>query len=201
MRHGNALTSGAQSLATYTTTFCFVVPIALASLKRFVHRKTDFKTADRSSDAWELHLVVTMIWLRAVLLSVLLFCSWETSAQTDTAAVKSVRLVLSRPSAPDDRKAVPYAGSTFGTRLQERPSTKTLEVMPHASLMLLPGCSSANTVCASPLASTLGAGSRKHPVALMHSSCADVPLHDEQGNYYWLDDMGQKLDHDPNVRA
>lgn len=30
---------------------------------------------------------------------------------------------------------------------------------------------------------------------------ADVPLHDEQGNCYWLDETGQKLDHDPNVSA
>lgn len=27
----------------------------------------------------------------------------------------------------------------------------------------------------------------------------DVPLHDEEGNCYWMDDTGQKLDHDPNA--
>ncbi len=27
----------------------------------------------------------------------------------------------------------------------------------------------------------------------------DVPLHDEEGNCYWLDDVGQRLEEDPNV--
>ena len=29
----------------------------------------------------------------------------------------------------------------------------------------------------------------------------DVPLHDEEGNCFWLDDQGNKLDRDPNVRV
>ena len=28
---------------------------------------------------------------------------------------------------------------------------------------------------------------------------ADVPQHDEEGNPYWLNEAGQRLDHDPNV--
>ena len=27
----------------------------------------------------------------------------------------------------------------------------------------------------------------------------DVPLHDEEGNCFWLDDAGQRLEEDPNV--
>lgn len=29
----------------------------------------------------------------------------------------------------------------------------------------------------------------------------DVPLHDEEGNCFWLDDQGNRLDRDPNVRT
>ncbi len=28
---------------------------------------------------------------------------------------------------------------------------------------------------------------------------SDVPLHDEEGNCFWLDDAGQRLEEDPNV--
>ena len=27
----------------------------------------------------------------------------------------------------------------------------------------------------------------------------DIPLHDEEGNCFWLDEAGQRLDEDPNV--
>ncbi len=36
--------------------------------------------------------------------------------------------------------------------------------------------------------------------AVSHTTTyADVPLHDEEGNCFWLDEAGQRLDQDPNV--
>lgn len=80
-----------------------------------------------------------MMWLRACLLSLLLFCSLAIRAQTDPSGPKSVRLLLLRAVScglrlqlsvvhSAYRKAVLFTGNTSGTRLLERRSTKTLEV-------------------------------------------------------------------------
>lgn len=102
-----------------------------------------------------------------------------------------------------------YTGTTFGTRSQARPSTKILEV--HAS-QISDGQHIASGSC-----SFLVQLHRMHKPAphspntephavhvitwlLRCITClADVPLHDEEGNGYWLDKAGQRLDHDPNV--
>ncbi|KAL3147099.1 hypothetical protein ABBQ38_015058 [Trebouxia sp. C0009 RCD-2024] len=73
-----------------------------------------------------------MMWLRACLLSLLLFCSLAIRAQTD-------------PSGPKQYFWNEITGET------------------------------------------------------QYEDPGDVPLHDEQGNCYWLDETGQKLDHDPDA--